>query len=64
MHDPVQMDGLGGQAPRYRGMLDCFAQVLATEGFGGLYKGFATALIKIAPTAGISWLVSAVLHLS
>ena len=51
------MDGFGGSPRLYKGMLHCFSQVLATEGFFGLYKGFGMSLAKIAPAAGISWFV-------
>ena len=51
------MDGQHGQARRFSGMLDCFAQILRNEGWRGLYKGFGMSLAKIAPAAGLSWFV-------
>ena len=51
------MDGFGGAPRQYRSMFHCFSQVLATEGFLGLYKGFGMALAKIAPASAISWFI-------
>ena len=53
----MQMDGHGGSEPRYKGMVHCFKQTLAAEGFVGLYKGMGMSLAKVAPAAGISWFI-------
>jgi hypothetical protein len=36
-------------------MSDAFAQILAAEGFQGLYRGLAPASIKIIPMASVSF---------
>lgn len=36
-------------APRYRGILDCARQVVASEGAAGLFRGFAPALARSFP---------------
>ena len=38
-------------------MVDCLQQVIRTEGWKGLYKGFGMSLAKVAPAAGISWFI-------
>ncbi|KAK9823074.1 hypothetical protein WJX81_007778 [Elliptochloris bilobata] len=53
----LQMDGRDGAPRQYRGMIDCFRQVAYKEGLAGLYKGVAMTIGKIAPAAGISWVV-------
>ena len=49
------MDALSKEP--YKGMVDCFWQVIRQEGWRGLYKGFGMSLAKIAPAAGISWFI-------
>ena len=38
-------------------MLDCLLKTLRKEGYRGLYKGLLPNFIKLAPAAGLSWLV-------
>lgn len=38
-------------------MLDCLLKTLKKEGYRGLYKGLLPNFIKLAPAAGLSWLV-------
>ena len=42
-----------GQTARYRGLRHCVVNLIAQEGFRGLYKGFSPALIKAAATTSI-----------
>jgi solute carrier family 25 phosphate transporter 23/24/25/41 len=53
----LQAQGMGGRPVVYRGMLDCFRQILRHEGVRGLYKGLLPDMAKIAPAAAICWTV-------
>ncbi|PSC68761.1 Calcium-binding mitochondrial carrier S [Micractinium conductrix] len=53
----LQAQGIGGRPIKYRGMMDVLRKTVANEGVRGLYKGSLTNLAKVAPAAGISWLV-------
>lgn len=44
-------EGQGGV--RYKGIVDCFRQMVRTEGVSGLYKGTSVTLISGAPYTGI-----------
>jgi len=46
-----------GDTTRYRGIVDCFSQTVRNEGILGLYKGLLPNVLKLAPAAGINWLV-------
>ncbi|XP_056664277.1 mitochondrial carnitine/acylcarnitine carrier protein-like [Monodelphis domestica] len=45
----TQPKTLSGQLPRYSGSLDCFRQILVSEGIPGLYRGMAAPLVSVAP---------------
>lgn len=53
----LQAQGIGGKPIKYAGMGDVLRKTVANEGVRGLYKGSLTNLAKVAPAAGISWLV-------
>lgn len=53
----LQAQGIGGKPIKYTGMIDVFRKTVQNEGVRGLYKGSLTNLAKVAPAAGISWLV-------
>lgn len=42
-----------GKTGQYRGMVDCFMQILSREGPRGLYRGLTPSLVGIIPYAGI-----------
>ena len=42
-----------GTTGQYRGMFDCFKQILHHEGPRGLYRGLTPSLVGIIPYAGI-----------
>lgn len=50
-----------GKLP-YSGFVDCFKQSIATEGFAGMYVGFGTFVVRIAPHAVITLLTTDFLH--
>ena len=52
----LQKQGMDGDV-RYKGIVDCFAQTVRNEGALGLYKGLLPNVLKLAPAAGINWLV-------
>lgn len=41
----------------YRGMTDCFRRTLRREGISGFYKGLVPNLLKVVPSASITYLV-------
>mmetsp|Transcript_41333 Transcript_41333/g.105695 ORF Transcript_41333/g.105695 Transcript_41333/m.105695 type:complete len:319 (+) Transcript_41333:39-995(+) len=53
----MQMQGVGGKANKYNGMLDVMRKTVEREGIRGLYKGLLPNMLKLAPAAGISWAV-------
>lgn len=53
----LQAQGIGGKPIKYAGMVDVLRKTVANEGVRGLFKGSLTNLAKVAPAAGISWLV-------
>ena len=53
----LQAQGIGGRPHKYGGMTDVLRKTVRNEGLRGLYKGSLTNLAKVAPAAGISWLV-------
>ena len=53
----LQAQGAGGAPLKYSGMGQVISRALQREGVRGLYKGLAPNLAKMAPAAGISWLV-------
>lgn len=42
-----------GQGVQYKGITDCFKQMLRTEGVPGLFKGFGPTMLSGAPYTGI-----------
>lgn len=52
----LQADGLSGNR-KYRSAPHLFATVMREEGPLGFFKGLSPNLLKLAPAAGISWLV-------
>ena len=41
--------------PRYRGLIDCAAQILKREGVRGLYKGLGATLLQVTPTLAVNF---------
>jgi len=44
-------------ATAYKGMSDCFRRTFQHEGFSGFYKGIFPNLLKVVPSASITYLV-------
>ena len=42
-----------GKTGQYKGITDCFRQILRNEGLFGLYRGLTPSLVGIIPYAGI-----------
>ncbi|CAK7898332.1 ADP,ATP carrier protein 3 [[Candida] anglica] len=42
-----------GQAVKYKGALDCFTKVVATEGIGSLFKGCGANILRGVASAGV-----------
>lgn len=42
---------------RYTGMIDVFNRTVQREGYRGLYKGLLPNLLKVVPTASITYLI-------
>lgn len=42
-----------GQAPLYRGTLDCAKQIVNKEGFLGLYRGMSAPIAGVAPMCAV-----------
>jgi hypothetical protein len=49
----LQIQSLSMRGAAYNGILDCFQQIIATEGMLALYRGTATNLVRIIPHAAI-----------
>lgn len=47
------MSGMGYQ---YKSIFDAIRVIITQEGIGGLYKGIAPNLLKVAPSMASSWL--------
>ncbi|XP_072437938.1 protein kinase, cAMP-dependent, regulatory, type II, alpha A isoform X2 [Chiloscyllium punctatum] len=45
----TQPKPLPGQAPMFKGTIDCFYKTLVREGVRGLYKGMAAPIVGVAP---------------
>ncbi|XP_026576321.1 solute carrier family 25 member 35 isoform X1 [Pseudonaja textilis] len=48
--------GPDGQGMMYKGLLDCLAQIIRTEGFWGAYKGVGASYFRIGPHTILSLL--------
>ncbi|XP_075264003.1 mitochondrial adenyl nucleotide antiporter SLC25A24-like [Convolutriloba macropyga] len=53
----LQMEGAEGRRARYSGVVDAIRKTVRREGWAGLYKGCLPNTLRIAPAAGISWMV-------
>lgn len=53
----LQAQGYCNNPIKYKGMVDVWQQAIRKEGIAGLYKGILPNLAKVAPAAGISWVV-------
>ncbi len=42
---------------KYTGMMDVIVKTVQHEGVGGLYRGLAANMLKLAPAAGLGWFV-------
>ncbi|CAM9347412.1 unnamed protein product [Ascophyllum nodosum] len=51
--DVVKTKMQGMDAKRYKGTVDCFAQIIKNEGFAGFYKGVVPRLGRVIPGQGI-----------
>lgn len=45
-----------GEAPKYKGTLDCAMQTVRKEGFFGLYKGMAAPVVGVTPMFAVCFL--------
>ena len=43
-------------APKYRGSLDCFRQVVANEGWRALFRGFGPCFMRSIPANSVAFL--------
>jgi len=53
----LQMEGADGRRTRYSGVLDAIKKTVRREGWAGLFKGCLPNTLRIAPAAGVSWMV-------
>eukprot|EP00891_Asterochloris_glomerata_P006722 jgi/Astpho2/6722/Aster-06741 len=53
----LQAQGIGGKPMKYKGMTDVLSRTYRNEGMRGLYRGLLPNMLKLAPSAGISWFV-------
>lgn len=52
----LQLNGQPGHS--YSGIVDCFQQLYAKEGFGGFWKGLWATYLKVAPMTAILFLTN------
>ena len=45
------------QVGQYRGLMDCFLQVLHEEGLHGFFKGYVPSLVKAGAATGVYFCV-------
>jgi len=45
--DVVKTKLQGLEADKYKGVVDCFQQVMRNEGFGGFYSGVGPRMVKV-----------------
>lgn len=53
--DVVKTNLQGLNAHKYNGAFDCGRQILAKEGFFGLYKGYRPRMVRVALEAGVTF---------
>ncbi|KAK9795508.1 hypothetical protein WJX73_001295 [Symbiochloris irregularis] len=51
----LQLQGFMGRPVRYKGMVDCFQQMLKHEGFRSFYAGMLCSYLKVAPSIGATY---------
>lgn len=53
----LQLQGFSSDVPKYNGILDVVHKIKSTDGMRGFYRGFGICLVKVFPTAAISFTV-------
>ena len=53
----LQMDGVNGARPQYRGYMDCARQLMRQEGMAGIYRGLALCCLRSVPNTGVQFAV-------
>ncbi len=53
----LQSNGVHGEKPKFKGLIDCVSQIIRKEGVRGLYPGLTLNSIKCLPEAGIQFAV-------
>jgi solute carrier family 25 phosphate transporter 23/24/25/41 len=51
----MQLQGAGGVEKVYKGPFDAAKQIVAKEGFPGLYRGMVPCYLKVVPAIAISF---------
>ncbi|RMZ83283.1 hypothetical protein DV738_g1291, partial [Chaetothyriales sp. CBS 135597] len=54
---PVVMSATGAPVVKYTGLVQCFKLIFKEEGIAGLYGGMTPHLLRVAPSAGIMFVV-------
>ncbi|GAB5364995.1 hypothetical protein AAMO2058_001018100 [Amorphochlora amoebiformis] len=52
----MQTDGMNGRTQIYRGMIDCYRQIVTKQGHISLFRGWGTNTLRAIPGAGIQFL--------
>mmetsp|Transcript_29165 Transcript_29165/g.81580 ORF Transcript_29165/g.81580 Transcript_29165/m.81580 type:complete len:303 (-) Transcript_29165:1038-1946(-) len=60
----LQLDGEGGKAKRFRGLLDCYKYIYRKEGLRRFYRGILPYTIRMVPNAAIQFAVYEYLKLA
>jgi solute carrier family 25 phosphate transporter 23/24/25/41 len=55
------MQGVGGAAPVYTGLIDVFKKTYAKESFWGLYRGIWPSVLKSVPSHGLTYVTYEIL---
>jgi len=53
----MQISGAQGSSVAYRGIVDCFGKMVATEGVGSLFFGLSATVVRSLPNLGIQFLM-------
>jgi len=53
----LQMDGVNGQRPQYRGYVDCALQLARHEGWAAMYRGLGICILRSVPNTGVQFAV-------